>query len=138
MQDRNVMSWTSMLTGYLLRGLYDESLKLHLQMQVDGVKPNPFTFATILGALADSGVVVKGSSCLSELAEVYHEIQSFLQMLKKYNKDVKYGYANPSPSYADVEYLQFYEEGLRHRDQMRRWEMYVNGRPLRSKRDRLE
>ncbi|GJY18950.1 pentatricopeptide repeat-containing protein [Tanacetum coccineum] len=60
MQDRNVVSWTSMLMGYLLRGLYDESLKLHLQMQVDGVKPNPFTFATILGALADSGVVVKG------------------------------------------------------------------------------
>ncbi|GJZ36360.1 pentatricopeptide repeat-containing protein, partial [Tanacetum coccineum] len=59
MQDRNVVSWTSMLMGYLLRGLYDESLKLHLQMQVDGVKPNPFTFATILGALADSGVVVK-------------------------------------------------------------------------------
>ncbi|GJT50909.1 DC1, C1-like, zinc finger, RING/FYVE/PHD-type containing protein [Tanacetum coccineum] len=58
-KDRNVVSWTSMLTGYLLRGLYDESVKLHLQMQVDGVKPNPFTFATILGALADSGVVVK-------------------------------------------------------------------------------
>ncbi|GJU93396.1 retrovirus-related pol polyprotein from transposon TNT 1-94 [Tanacetum coccineum] len=59
MQDRNVVSWTSMLMGYLLRGLYDESVKLHLQMQVEGVKPNPFTFATILGALADSGVVVK-------------------------------------------------------------------------------
>ncbi|GKC60467.1 pentatricopeptide repeat-containing protein, partial [Tanacetum coccineum] len=34
--------------------------KAFLRMQVEGVKPNPFTFATILGALADSGAVVKG------------------------------------------------------------------------------
>ncbi|GJV28505.1 retrovirus-related pol polyprotein from transposon TNT 1-94 [Tanacetum coccineum] len=54
-------------------------------------------------------------------------LKSVLEMLKKYNKHVKYGYANPSPSYANVEYLQFYEEDieerLRHRDQMRRWEI---------------
>nr|GEX71108.1 hypothetical protein [Tanacetum cinerariifolium] len=47
-----------------------------------------------------------------------------LEMLKKYNKDVKYGYADPSPSDADSEYLQFYEEyiedRLKHYDQIRR------------------
>ncbi|GJU65865.1 hypothetical protein Tco_1247700 [Tanacetum coccineum] len=41
------------------------------------------------------------------------------------NKDVKYGYADPSPSDTDAEHLQFYEEDiedrLKHRDQMRRW-----------------
>ncbi|GJW76920.1 hypothetical protein Tco_0138602 [Tanacetum coccineum] len=65
-----------------------------------------------------------------------------LEMLKKYNKDVKYGYADPSPSDAYAEYLQFYEEyiidQLKHRDQVRRWEMYVNARPLSSRRDRPE
>nr|GFA25009.1 hypothetical protein [Tanacetum cinerariifolium] len=44
--------------------------------------------------------------------------------VEKYNKDVKYGYANPCPSDADVEYLQLYEEDieerLKHRDQIRR------------------
>nr|GEY82685.1 hypothetical protein [Tanacetum cinerariifolium] len=40
--------------------------------------------------------------------------------VEKYNKDVKYGYANPCPSNADAEYLQLYEEDieerLKHRD----------------------
>ncbi|GJX04921.1 hypothetical protein Tco_0190837, partial [Tanacetum coccineum] len=64
-----------------------------------------------------------------------------LKGLEKHSKDVKYGYVDPSPSDADVEYLQFYEEDIReclkHRDHMRRWEMYVNGRPLGSRRDHL-
>ncbi|GKB58006.1 hypothetical protein Tco_0914192, partial [Tanacetum coccineum] len=38
-------------------------------------------------------------------------------------------------------YLQLYEEEieerLKHRDQMRRWKMYVNERPLGTRRDRL-
>ncbi|GJU90887.1 hypothetical protein Tco_1303310 [Tanacetum coccineum] len=42
----------------------------------------------------------------------------------------------------DVEYLQLFaeeiEERLKYRDQMRRWEMYVNGRPLGSRRERPE
>ncbi|GKB97360.1 hypothetical protein Tco_0983497, partial [Tanacetum coccineum] len=61
-------------------------------------------------------------------------VKRVLEKLKKYNKDVKYGYVDPSPSDANVEYLQFYEEDiedqLKHRDQMKRCKMYVNGRPL--------
>ncbi|GKC94855.1 hypothetical protein Tco_1160297 [Tanacetum coccineum] len=61
-------------------------------------------------------------------------IKRVLEMFKKYNKDVKYGHADQSPSDADAQYLQFYKEDienqLKHRDQMRRWEIYVNGRPL--------
>ncbi|CAI9289880.1 unnamed protein product [Lactuca saligna] len=60
MPDRNVVSWTSMLTGYSLKGLHDQAIDLFLQMQTEGIKPNPFTFATVLGALADNGAVVKG------------------------------------------------------------------------------
>ncbi|GKC08060.1 hypothetical protein Tco_0999670 [Tanacetum coccineum] len=67
-------------------------------------------------------------------------LKRVLEGLEKYNKDVKYGYAIPSPSDADAEYLRFYEEDikecLKHHDQMRCWEMHVNGRPLGSRRDR--
>nr|GEV06699.1 uncharacterized mitochondrial protein AtMg00810-like [Tanacetum cinerariifolium] len=35
-----------------------------------------------------------------------------IEKLKKYNKDVKYGYANPNPSEADAEYLRIYEEDI--------------------------
>nr|GEY24755.1 hypothetical protein [Tanacetum cinerariifolium] len=65
-----------------------------------------------------------------------------LEIMKKYNKDMKYGYVIPSPSDADSEYLKFYKEDIedhfKRRDQMRRLEMYVNGRPLGSRRDHPE
>ncbi|GJV45672.1 hypothetical protein Tco_1430208 [Tanacetum coccineum] len=38
-----------------------------------------------------------------------------LEKLKKYNMDVKYRYADPSPSDADAKYLQFYEEDIEDR-----------------------
>ncbi|GJW67712.1 hypothetical protein Tco_0122136 [Tanacetum coccineum] len=68
-------------------------------------------------------------------------LKSVLERLRKYNKDVKYEYVDPSLSNADAEYLRYYKEDiedrLKHRDQMRRWEMYVNGKPFGSRRDRL-
>ncbi|GJR77578.1 hypothetical protein Tco_0089943 [Tanacetum coccineum] len=69
-------------------------------------------------------------------------LKRVLEGLKSYNNDVKHGYVTPSLSKEDVEYLQLFEEEiderLKHQDQMRRWEMYVNGRPLGSRRERLE
>ncbi|GKC56556.1 hypothetical protein Tco_1084154 [Tanacetum coccineum] len=54
----------------------------------------------------------------------------------------KHGYVTPSLSKEDVEYLQLFEEyikeRLKHRDMMRCLEMYVNGRPLGSRKERLE
>ncbi|GJQ93615.1 hypothetical protein Tco_0004754 [Tanacetum coccineum] len=62
-----------------------------------------------------------------------------LEKVKKFNLDVKHGYADPYLSKEDAEYMMFYEEYikdlLRHRDQMRRWESYVNGRPLHQRRE---
>ncbi|GKA62321.1 hypothetical protein Tco_0761840 [Tanacetum coccineum] len=62
-----------------------------------------------------------------------------LEGLKSYNNDVKHKYVTQSLSNKYVEYLQLFmeeiEERLKHRDQMRRWEMYVNERPLGSRRE---
>ncbi|GJU71122.1 hypothetical protein Tco_1262527 [Tanacetum coccineum] len=67
-------------------------------------------------------------------------LKRVLEGLKSYNNDVKHGYVTPSLSKEDAEYLQLFveeiEERLKHQDQMRRWEMYVNGRPLGSRRER--
>lgn len=60
MPDKNVVSWTSLLAGYTRNGLFDEAIELFFQMQIEGIKPNPFTFAAVLGALANSGSVEKG------------------------------------------------------------------------------
>nr|GEZ13191.1 hypothetical protein [Tanacetum cinerariifolium] len=69
-------------------------------------------------------------------------VEKVLEGLKSYNNDVKHGYVTPSLSNEDVEYLQLFEgeikERLEHHDQMRRWEIYVNERSLRSRRERPE
>ncbi|GJU37538.1 hypothetical protein Tco_1185892 [Tanacetum coccineum] len=65
-----------------------------------------------------------------------------LEGLKSYNNDVKYGYVQKELTNDEVEFLKLFEEEievrLNYRDQMRRWEMYVNGRPLGPRRERPE
>nr|GEX80728.1 hypothetical protein [Tanacetum cinerariifolium] len=69
-------------------------------------------------------------------------LKRVLEGLKSYNNDVKYGYVTSNLSKEDVEYLQMFakeiEERLKHRDQIRRWEMYVNGIPPGSRREHPE
>ncbi|GJW17263.1 hypothetical protein Tco_0024699 [Tanacetum coccineum] len=50
-----------------------------------------------------------------------------------YNNDIKYGYVQKDLTKDEVEYLKLFEERLKHRRQMRRWEMFMNGRPLDTK-----
>ncbi|GJT38868.1 hypothetical protein Tco_0938733 [Tanacetum coccineum] len=69
-------------------------------------------------------------------------LKRVLEGLKSYNNNVKYGYVTHNLSKEDVEYLQMFpheiEERFKYHDQMRRWEMYVNKRPLGSRRERPE
>ncbi|XP_057982452.1 putative pentatricopeptide repeat-containing protein At3g13770, mitochondrial [Malania oleifera] len=48
MPDRNVVSWTAMISAYSQRGYTSEALDLFVQMLRSGTKPNEFTFATVL------------------------------------------------------------------------------------------
>ncbi|GJS10031.1 hypothetical protein Tco_0366827 [Tanacetum coccineum] len=65
-----------------------------------------------------------------------------LEGLKSYYNDVKYGYVQKELTNDEAEFLKLFEEEievrLSYRDQMRRWEMYVNGRPLGLRRERPE
>ncbi|GJW57873.1 hypothetical protein Tco_0104604 [Tanacetum coccineum] len=62
-----------------------------------------------------------------------------LEGLKSYYNDVKYGYVQKELTNDEVEFLKLFEEEievrLNYRDQMRRWEMYVNERPLGPRRE---
>ncbi|GJX21723.1 hypothetical protein Tco_0226168 [Tanacetum coccineum] len=65
-----------------------------------------------------------------------------LEGLKSYNNDVKYGYVQKDLTKDETEYLKLFEEEieerLKHRRQVRRCEMYVNGRPLGLRREHPE
>ncbi|GJV50522.1 hypothetical protein Tco_1440734 [Tanacetum coccineum] len=63
-----------------------------------------------------------------------------LEGLKSYNNDIKYGYVQRELTNDEVEYLKLFEEEikvrLKYHNQIRRWEMYVNGRPLGPQKER--
>ncbi|GKC32370.1 hypothetical protein Tco_1039664 [Tanacetum coccineum] len=65
-----------------------------------------------------------------------------LEGLKSYYNDVKYGYVQKEITNDEVEFLKLFEEEiavrLNYQNQMRRCEMYVNGRPLGPRRERPE
>ncbi|KMT15388.1 hypothetical protein BVRB_3g060920 [Beta vulgaris subsp. vulgaris] len=48
MPERNVVSWTAMISAYSQRGFTVEALSLFVKMLRSGTEPNEFTFATIL------------------------------------------------------------------------------------------
>ncbi|KAH9326183.1 hypothetical protein KI387_006361, partial [Taxus chinensis] len=60
MPDRNVVSWSGMITGYALNGQNEEALKLFGQALVAGVKPNDFTFSTVFSVCANATALDHG------------------------------------------------------------------------------
>uniref|UniRef100_A0A7N0VA73 DYW domain-containing protein n=1 Tax=Kalanchoe fedtschenkoi TaxID=63787 RepID=A0A7N0VA73_KALFE len=60
MKERNVVAWTCLLTGYAQNGMNDKAVELFSRMRIEGIEPNPYTFATILGAVASNGDTKKG------------------------------------------------------------------------------
>ncbi|GJZ77721.1 hypothetical protein Tco_0642393 [Tanacetum coccineum] len=84
--------------------------------------------------------------CEERFAEIHKfcdaTLRRTLEGLKSYYNDVKYGYVQKELTNDEVEFLKLFEEEievrLNYRDQMRRWEMYVNGRPLGPRRERPE
>ncbi|KAI3813222.1 hypothetical protein L1987_17941 [Smallanthus sonchifolius] len=67
-QDRNVVSWTAMLSAYSQHGLLEESLKLFCNMQCEEIAPNESTFSVLLNTSARLSSLGYGYS-LHALAE---------------------------------------------------------------------
>eukprot|EP01018_Ginkgo_biloba_P004259 Gb_29466 [translate_table: standard] len=60
MVQRDLVSWTSMITGYAQLGQGEKALKLFYQMQRSEIKPNQFTFASVLRACASVEALERG------------------------------------------------------------------------------
>ncbi|GAV59306.1 PPR domain-containing protein/PPR_2 domain-containing protein [Cephalotus follicularis] len=54
MEEKNLVSWRSMIMGYTRNGLYQEALRLMYQMQAEGFKVDDYTFATVLSACGNA------------------------------------------------------------------------------------
>ncbi|XP_057837776.2 pentatricopeptide repeat-containing protein At5g27110-like [Cryptomeria japonica] len=60
MPERDVFSWTAMISGYAHNGFAEKALETFMQMQLAGIKPTSTTFASILPACAKMGALEQG------------------------------------------------------------------------------
>ena len=58
----DVVSWTTIITGYADHGYSKEALSCFEQMQSQGVHPNAITFISVLKACMDIGAIEKGQA----------------------------------------------------------------------------
>lgn len=57
MPEKDVVSWTALITGYIQSGQIDEAWKLFYGMQKEYVEPNSVTVATVISACAVQGAL---------------------------------------------------------------------------------
>ena len=60
MQERNVVCWGSMISGYLHGGQFKISLDLFREMQIAGVKPDEASVSSVLSACGQVGALCQG------------------------------------------------------------------------------
>lgn len=58
--DPNLVSWTAMIAGYVQHERSGEALELFSEMKLAGLKPNQFTFASVMKGCADLAAVEQG------------------------------------------------------------------------------
>lgn len=61
MPERNVVSWTAMIDGYVTKGRPQEAFELFSKMQMGGMKPNEFTLVCLLRACTQLGSITLGA-----------------------------------------------------------------------------
>nr|GEV56668.1 integrase, catalytic region, zinc finger, CCHC-type, peptidase aspartic, catalytic [Tanacetum cinerariifolium] len=92
------------------------------------------------GLLWSLSLFIRSSVIWERVHDFQLEIESYQP--KSYNNDVRHSYNQRDPTKDEVEYQKLLEEEiedrLKYRRHMRRWESYVNGRPLRLRRERPE
>ncbi|KAJ7533648.1 hypothetical protein O6H91_13G058400 [Diphasiastrum complanatum] len=69
MHERNVVSWTAMLAGYVQQGLGQEALALYEQMKQEGVQADIATYVVLLKACASISALEQGKQFHSHIIE---------------------------------------------------------------------
>ncbi|KAK8923416.1 Pentatricopeptide repeat-containing protein [Platanthera zijinensis] len=74
MDDRNIVAWNSMMTGYGKHGETSKVFELYRQLKKFNVKPSGVTFLSLLSACSHSGMVEEGLDCFIAMLEE-HEVE---------------------------------------------------------------
>eukprot|EP01018_Ginkgo_biloba_P028281 Gb_00409 [translate_table: standard] len=79
MPERNVVSWNGMIAGYDQNGGSDEALKLFHKMRMEDLRPDQFTFATIVSACANLSALEQGKQVHAHVIRVNYVSDIFLE-----------------------------------------------------------
>ncbi|XP_074285150.1 pentatricopeptide repeat-containing protein At3g16610 [Silene latifolia] len=62
MQSRDIVAWNAMIVGFSDHGFYDDIVRLVVDMQKEGIRPNSSTIVTVLPAVAQANVLCHGKA----------------------------------------------------------------------------
>ncbi|CAA2979487.1 pentatricopeptide repeat-containing At3g20730 [Olea europaea subsp. europaea] len=74
MEEKNVISWTSLLTGYGKHGYGHQAVALYEKIEDEGLKPNDMTFFSLLFACSHNGLIAQGCKCFSNMASKHNTL----------------------------------------------------------------
>eukprot|EP01018_Ginkgo_biloba_P037964 Gb_20910 [translate_table: standard] len=88
MPDRNVALWTAMIGGYVQSGHGAKALELFYEMQSAGIKPNQFTYGTVLRACASLQALEHGQELHAHIikTEFVSDIFAVSALVDMYSK----------------------------------------------------
>ncbi|XP_075494968.1 pentatricopeptide repeat-containing protein At5g16860-like [Primulina tabacum] len=72
--DKNVVSWTSIMTGYGMHGRGEEALQVFSGMRKAGLLVDGVTFVVVLYACSHSGMVEKGINYFNKMEEEFQVV----------------------------------------------------------------
>ncbi|KAF0888161.1 hypothetical protein E2562_010853 [Oryza meyeriana var. granulata] len=88
LQERNVVTWTSMIAGYGMHGHGHEAIKLFHLMRREGPTPNDVTFVAVLAACAHAGLVSEGRDAFDSMKvyELVPRAEHYCSMVDMYGR----------------------------------------------------
>ncbi|KAL0360438.1 UNVERIFIED_CONTAM: Pentatricopeptide repeat-containing protein [Sesamum radiatum] len=78
MSMRNLVIWNSMISGYAQNGMCKEALDAFMRMRGDGFEPDEVTFASVLSACAQSGMLDVGKEIHEMILQRRIELNEFV------------------------------------------------------------
>nr|GEY35877.1 hypothetical protein [Tanacetum cinerariifolium] len=71
MDERNLQTWTIMISGFAENGCGEEAISLFNEMEDFGLVPDAMLFSSILSACSHLGLVEKGQKYLDQMVKLY-------------------------------------------------------------------
>ncbi|XP_076935229.1 pentatricopeptide repeat-containing protein At3g20730-like [Bidens hawaiensis] len=72
MNERNIISWTSLIAGYGKHGYGNKAIELYKQMVDEGLEPNGVTFLSLLFSCSHNGLTAEGRQFFNSMVNKYN------------------------------------------------------------------